>query len=100
MSSASAHTLQERPFQLDQNDVLSASGAWYDGQPLTTQLLNAYTVLIPEGERFIIRTCSRYSRQAAPELKKELKKLFFQEGQHSREHQRVLNAMRHGGAEP
>jgi glycine C-acetyltransferase len=93
MSSASAHTLQERPFQLDQNDVLSASGAWYDGQPLTTQLLNAYTVLIPEGERFIIRTCSRYSRQAVPELKNELKKLFFQEGQHSREHQRVLNAM-------
>jgi predicted metal-dependent hydrolase len=97
MSDASAHALQERPFQLDPNDALSASGAWYDGQPLTTQLLNAYTVLIPEGERFIIRSCSRYSPQAASELQKELKKLFFQEGQHSREHQRVLDAMRAEG---
>ena len=58
MSSAtSIHTLQKRPFRLDGNDKLSCSDDWYDGNPLTTHLLNAYTLLIPNGERFIIRSC-------------------------------------------
>src|SRR6266566_357320 len=97
MSSANAYVLQERPFRLDVNDGFSTSGVWYDGKPLTTQLLNAYTLLIPNGERFIIRSCRRYLSRIAPELGEELERLFFQEGSHSREHGRLLKAMRADG---
>lgn len=97
MTSASAHALQKRPFRIDEHEMLSASGAWYEGKPFVTQLLNAYTVLIPEGERFVIRTCAGYLYRAKPEMKEELARLFFQEGQHSREHGRILKVMRADG---
>jgi 8-amino-7-oxononanoate synthase len=97
MLNAHTHTLQKRPFRLDDKETLSAAGAWYDGKPFTTQLLNAYTVLIPEGERFVIRTCAGYLHRATAKMKEELARLFFQEGQHSREHARVLGAMRAEG---
>ena len=98
MSSAtSIHVLQKRPFRLDENEGLSGSHDWYDGNPLTTQLLNAYTLLIPNGERFIIRSCRHYLSRIAPELREELEGLFFQEGAHSREHRRVLEVMQADG---
>ena len=93
MAAASAQSLQRRPFRLDENKTLRVSGTWYDGKPLSTQLLNAYTLLIPEGEHFVIRSCARYLQGASPELREELRRLFFQEGQHSREHGRVVKAM-------
>ncbi len=96
-STTSVHVLQKRPFRLDGTDGLSGSGDWYDGNPLTTQLFNAYTLLIPNGERFIIRSCRHYLNRTAPELREELEGLFFQEGAHSREHRRVLEAMHAGG---
>src|SRR5947208_9664312 len=91
------HTLQKRPFRVyanDRNDRCSTSADWYDGNPVATQLLNAYTLLIPSGERFIIRSCRHYFDRIAPELKDELEGLFFQEGAHSREHKRVVDVMR------
>ncbi len=93
MNPAATHALQERNFRLDGGQELSARGLWYDESPLSTHLLNAYTLLVPEGERFIIRTCRRYLGRITLELKAELETLFFQEGSHSREHQRVLKAM-------
>ncbi len=60
-------------------------------------MLNAYTLLIPNGERFIIRSCRHYWSQIAPDLREELEGLFFQEGAHSREHRRVLEAMHADG---
>ena len=56
-SESSPHALQKRLFELDGTDRLSCSDDWYDGNSLTTQLLSAYTLLIPHGERFIIRSC-------------------------------------------
>jgi glycine C-acetyltransferase len=94
---ADTQTLRKRNFQLNQNEKLFDSGVWYEGNPFVTQLLNAYTLLIPEGERFIIRTCKPYLNRAEPELREELKRLFFQESAHSREHGRVLKVMRAQG---
>jgi glycine C-acetyltransferase len=65
----------------------------FGGQSVATQFLNAYSLLIPQGERFIIRTCRRYLDRAGPELKEELRCLFFQEGSHSREHARMVEDM-------
>jgi glycine C-acetyltransferase len=97
MNPASAHVLQRRSFRLERTESLSASDVWYEGRPSTTQLLNAYTLLIPNGERFIIRSCRHYLNRITPELKEELEELFFQEGAHSREHGRVLEAMSANG---
>ena len=97
MSSSDAHTLHKRPFRLDPNDGLFPHGSWFAGQPVATHLLNAYTPLIPDGERFIIRSCRRYLGQADSELREQLSGLFFQESSHSREHRRVLVAMREEG---
>lgn len=97
MTYADAHVLQRRVFQLNEQEGLSAAGVWYESRPLTTQVLNSYTLLIPDGERFIIRTCSRYLDRVAPGLQNELRNLFFQEGSHSREHKRVLAEMKKEG---
>ena len=63
MTPAIAHGIQKRPFRLDGAETLSAHGAWYGGNPFATQLLNAYTILVPGGERFIIRTSRKYLGQ-------------------------------------
>jgi 8-amino-7-oxononanoate synthase len=97
MTPATVHGLQRRPFRLDGAETLSANGAWYGGNPFATQLLNAYTILVPGGERFIIRTSREYLGRIGPELKEEVERVFFQEGAHSREHERVLKAMRADG---
>ena len=97
MLQSSPHTLPKRPFRLDAQDGLSPRGDWFAGMPLASQFLNAYTLLIPEGERFIIRSCRRYLDRADSGLRKELSGLFFQESAHAREHRRVLAAMRKEG---
>ena len=97
MHGSSSHTLQRRPFRLDAENHLSVSGEWFTGKPLATHFLNAYTLLIPEGERFIIRSCRRHLHRAEGGLREELSRLFFQESSHSREHRRVLAAMREEG---
>ncbi len=97
MTGSSAHALQKRPFRLDGQDGLTARGAWFSGKPLATHFLNAYTLLIPEGERFIIRSCRRHLDRADAGLREELRLLFFQESGHSREHARLLAAMREEG---
>src|SRR5689334_13008693 len=97
MTPAIVHCLQKRPFRLDGAETLSAHGSWYGGNPFTTQVLNAYTILVPGGERFIIRTSRKCLGQIGPALKDEVERVFFQEGAHSREHERVLKAMRVDG---
>ena len=91
------HVLQRRRFRLDPHDKLSVRGAWFGGEPRATQLLNAYTLLVPQGERFIIRTCRRYLDRADAGLREDLQRLSFQEGGHAREHGRLLAAMRRDG---
>ena len=97
MMPATAHVLQKRPFRLDESAGFSDSSSWCGGNPVTTQLLNAYTILVPGGEHFIIRTCKMYLSRLEPELREELERVFFQEASHSREHQRVLEAMSANG---
>lgn len=97
LNTANGHILQKRAFQIEQACMPSAAGIWYEDKPLSTQLLNSYTLLIPNGESFIIRTCSRYLKAVKPELADELKVLFFQEGSHSREHGHLLKSMQAEG---
>ena len=85
--------LTKRNFQLQKHGKLFDPIAWYRNNAFVTQLLNAYTLLIPNGEQFIIRTCKPYLGQTHSGLREELKRLFYQEGAHAREHDKVLKAM-------
>src|SRR5689334_4182528 len=92
-----AITLEKRPFRFEETRDFSTAGVWYNGSPWLTQILNAYTFLIPGGERFIIRSCKACEPAAGPQLREELKALYFQEGSHSHAHARVLDLMRREG---
>lgn len=93
----SAHTLQRRMTETGPFEDEWGDGEWFVGRPYATQLLNAYTLLVPGGEKFVIRSCRQYMGRASPALKDELKTLFFQEGSHSREHEKMLKAMQSQG---
>lgn len=97
MLSAHPHPLQTRAFRLDEREGICVEGAWFDGCPLATQFLNAYSLLIPQGEHFIIRSCRAHVDQADPALRAELGNLFYQEASHAREHARVVDGMRDKG---
>jgi glycine C-acetyltransferase len=92
--SATSSPLQRRKVDLG----FGRSGrCWFRGDWGKTCFLNAYTLLIPEGERFIIRTCKPYMPQAEPALSDELRALFHQEGNHAREHQKALGHLQGQG---
>ena len=86
---------------LRKRDITLAFGrfrrCWFGGDWGTTAVLNAYTLLIPEGESFIIRTCKAFLPQQSPALADELRTLFHQEASHSREHQKALGFLRTQG---
>ena len=79
MPVSSANALEKRPFRLAAHDRLFPRGSWFAGQSLSNHFLNAYTLLIPEGERFIIRSCRRHLDRTDAELRNELSGLFYQE---------------------
>lgn len=70
---------------------------WANGDPFITHWLNAYTVLIPDGEHFIIRTCNQYADTVSKELANEIKALYYQEGQHSIQHKKALKVLENQG---
>jgi len=92
--------MSEGTSPLQQRDVNFAFGrsarCWFRGDWGRTCFLNAYTLLIPEGELFIIRTCKSYLARVSPALADDLRGLFHQEGSHSREH---LKALAHLGTQ-
>jgi len=92
-----AHSLQRRVTRTGPFEDELGDGEWFVGRPFTTQLLNTYTLLVPGGEKFVIRSCRQYMDKASAQLQDELMTLFFQEGSHSREHERMLKAMQKRG---
>lgn len=70
---------------------------WLANKPFETHWLNAYTLLIPDGEKFIIRTCRKYRDRVSPKLLTEIQGLFYQEGQHSLYHRQAVDIYRRQG---
>lgn len=71
---------------------LSFSGRlapWLRNKPFTRNFLYAYTVLVPDSERFIIRTVLKVRPLLTDDLNTQVNGLFFQEGQHAREHDKA-----------
>lgn len=62
---------------------------WLRNKPFTRNFLYAYTVLVPDSERFIIRTVLKIRPLLTEDLNTQVNGLFFQEGQHAREHDKA-----------
>lgn len=88
-------TLLKREITIRYDAPLTAH--WFNNDPFDTHFLNAYTLLIPDGEKFIIRSSRRFLSRLTPELREESTRLFYQEAQHSAEHSKVLDLLRDEG---
>jgi len=70
---------------------------WLGGSVFRTHWLNSYTLIIPDGEKFIARTTKRYVDRVDPELRERLLGLLGQEISHSREHEKFFDNLTEQG---
>ncbi|MCB9592003.1 MAG: metal-dependent hydrolase [Sandaracinaceae bacterium] len=84
-------------FELDE----SVPRAWLGGSPVASHVVNALSLLFPEGERFFIRSVRHYQEQIDedPELRARVRGFFGQEGRHGHEHDRHNRMLRAQGFE-
>lgn len=71
---------------------------WLGGSMVGTALANGLNLVFPDGERFFVRSVRHYLPEVQdPELRDRVKRFFGQEGQHAREHERLLEILRAQG---
>ncbi|MBX3272376.1 MAG: metal-dependent hydrolase [Sandaracinaceae bacterium] len=75
--------------------------AWLAGDPLATHVVNALSLLFPEGERFFIRAVKHYEHvyEDDPALRARVRGFFGQEGRHGHEHDRFNRMLEAQGFE-
>ena len=67
---------------------------WFGGDPVKTALIDSFSIFLPEGERFFIRSLKHYaSRLDDPELAAEINGYAVQEAFHTREHEEYNRAL-------
>ncbi len=64
--------------------------SWYQGDVVKTAFLNAYSLLIPDGEKFIIRNVKAFDAFFSEGLRNEVGTMFYQESLHSKEHRKAV----------
>jgi predicted metal-dependent hydrolase len=68
---------------------------WFGGSIFLTHLHNAFTLIFPEGERFLVRVIARAAAEQGDEALRGCVRTFLaQEAQHATEHQRFLRNLR------
>lgn len=72
--------------------------AWFDGDPLKTAIMDGFAVMLPEGERFFIRSLRHYlDRITDPAIRQDIQGYAVQEAYHTREHEAYNAALRRLG---
>lgn len=72
---------------LDFGITKDISKYWFDGDPFKSRLFDVHSLITPSGERFFIKCLHAYKDHISDEqLKDDVKKFIFQEGQHSIQH--------------
>lgn len=67
---------------------------WLAGNAIATHVFNGLNLVFPDGERFFIDAVrSRLSRVEDPELRRQVRGFFGQEGRHAYEHERYFDAL-------
>ncbi|WP_368414995.1 metal-dependent hydrolase [Falsiroseomonas sp.] len=75
--------------------VENADAAWFDGDPLKSAIMDGFAVLLPEGERFFIRSLRHYvDRVGDPVVRQDIQGYAVQEAFHTREHEAYNQALR------
>lgn len=87
-------TTNPRPIRVRKMDFAFKEEAvprwWFYNNPVMTHVANGLNLLFPEGERFFIRSVKYYLDQIEdPQLRKDIKGFFGQEGRHGHEHERA-----------
>jgi len=73
---------------------------WLAGSPVATAISNGVNMLFPHGERFFVRSVKHFLAQIDdPELKKQIKGFFGQEGRHAHAHDEFNDILRTQGYE-
>jgi predicted metal-dependent hydrolase len=77
--------IEPRRFEFRELDTMPQH--WFADNALITHMENAFSLLIPPGERFFIRSVRNYEDRAGdPELAELIRGFLQQEGQHTRAH--------------
>ena len=75
--------------------IENADAAWFDGDPLKSAIMDGFAVLLPEGERFFIRSLRHYiDRTGDPSVRQDIQGYAVQEAFHTREHEAYNEALR------
>ena len=101
MRSADRYVASER-LKVRQWDVNRAAKGtekhWCEGNAAVTHLLNAYTMLVPENEKFFIQTLMKVrSCLKCPELQERVKEFIYQEAQHGVGHRHAWQILERQG---
>lgn len=85
--------VQPRKFAFQ--DLESVPQYWFADNPIITHMENAFSILIPPGERFFIRSVRNYEDRATdPELRGLIRAFVQQEGQHSQAHNEFNDSLK------
>lgn len=91
-------TIQPRRFDFEGLDQVPQY--WFGGNPLLTHTENAFSILIPPGERFFIQSVQHYANRAAdPELRELIRAFVQQEALHTRAHNDFNASLTHFGVD-
>lgn len=76
----------------------SISKHWLSKSPFRTHLLNSFTLIFPDGEKYFIRSTLKFLNQIKNQkLKKDAKTFMAQESQHSIQHEKFFENLREQG---
>lgn len=88
--------VQPRRFEFE--DLEAMPQYWFAGNPILTHLENTFSILIPPGERFFIRSVRHYAMQVRDADEAELIRAFVQqEALHTRAHNELNTSFRRFG---
>jgi hypothetical protein len=96
--SAAGDFIQPRKFEFRDLDAVPQD--WFAGNPIATHIENAFSLVIPPGERFFIRAVRNYAdRIADPELADLARAFVQQEGLHMRAHNELNESFKRFGVD-
>jgi len=92
-----ARTFRPRPYR---RGFEGLPRHWFGGSAVATQMVNAINLFFPEGERFFVRSVRHYEGSIDdPELRRQIRAFYAQEGRHAHAHERYFAAMAAQGYE-
>jgi hypothetical protein len=87
-----------QPRRFEFRDLKSVPQYWFSDNPIITHMENAFSILIPPGECFFIRSVRHFEHRVAdPELKDLVRAFIQQEGLHTRAHNEFNQSLKQFG---